>query len=322
MAAAVLVHSVPSEGGVVPTTQWQPLIGAEGAVDVGGPLDDGRFVLAAGGRLFLLDPAAARKEPLARGKRGYRTSAGEPYFALAEDAGSGCRFRNDDLFALEPRRDPAIVRISAAGRRSRFTSLPDRFRLDGIAYDAVGSFGYRLLVLAVDDKRTSLIAIDCRGGKETISKDGPRVEGGIEVAPQSFGRFAGALIAADEYSGRLFAFAPSGEVIKLANSGLPAGRDVGVEAVGFVPPGFGASGLALLSDQGREEERVAGEGSVLSIDGAELAAAGIAPGDLLVATEGGARTIRVRCEVSCEVTEVAGGPAAAHAEGHIEFAEG
>jgi hypothetical protein len=53
--------------------------------------------------------------------------------------------------------------------------------------------------------------------------------------------------------------------------------------------------------------------------GAALARAGVAPGDLLVATEGGARTIAVRCETTCAVRHIADGPRVAHAEGHIAF---
>jgi hypothetical protein len=39
--------------------------------------------------------------------------------------------------------------------------------------------------------------------------------------------------------------------------------------------------------------------------------------DLLVATEAGARTIRVRCRARCTVTEVGHAPAATHGEGHL-----
>jgi hypothetical protein len=42
-------------------------------------------------------------------------------------------------------------------------------------------------------------------------------------------------------------------------------------------------------------------------------------GDLLVATEGGAETIQVRCGSTCSVRQVATGPDVAHGEGHIEF---
>jgi hypothetical protein len=49
-----------------------------------------------------------------------------------------------------------------------------------------------------------------------------------------------------------------------------------------------------------------------------LLAAGARPGDLLDATEGGARTVAIHCGPSaCQVREVADGPAITHAEGHI-----
>jgi hypothetical protein len=62
---------------------------------------------------------------------------------------------------------------------------------------------------------------------------------------------------------------------------------------------------------------------VLSVSSAALFAAGARPGDLLVATEGGARTDAVRCgATSCSVRHVANGPAIAHPEGHIAIAPG
>lgn len=57
----------------------------------------------------------------------------------------------------------------------------------------------------------------------------------------------------------------------------------------------------------------------LRLPAAELTRAGIRAGDLLVATEGGASTIDVRCAAACTVRYVAAGPAIAHAEGHIVF---
>jgi hypothetical protein len=41
--------------------------------------------------------------------------------------------------------------------------------------------------------------------------------------------------------------------------------------------------------------------AILQLSAAELARAGIRAGDLLVATEGGARTIDVRCAATCTV---------------------
>ena len=45
-----------------------------------------------------------------------------------------------------------------------------------------------------------------------------------------------------------------------------------------------------------------------------------APGDPVVASEGGAETLAVRCRRRCSVSKVASGPAIAHAEGHLVFA--
>jgi hypothetical protein len=42
-------------------------------------------------------------------------------------------------------------------------------------------------------------------------------------------------------------------------------------------------------------------------------------GELIVATEAGAKTLAVRCARRCMVRHVADGPAVAHAEGHITF---
>ncbi len=57
---------------------------------------------------------------------------------------------------------------------------------------------------------------------------------------------------------------------------------------------------------------------LLRVSSAALFAAGARPGDLLVATEGGAKTDAVRCASDgCTVRHVADGPAIAHGEGHI-----
>jgi len=57
---------------------------------------------------------------------------------------------------------------------------------------------------------------------------------------------------------------------------------------------------------------------LLRASSAALLAAGARPGDLLDATEGGAKTVAIRCGPSaCQVRHVADGPAIAHAEGHI-----
>ena len=57
----------------------------------------------------------------------------------------------------------------------------------------------------------------------------------------------------------------------------------------------------------------------MRLPGAALIKAGARPGDLLVATEGSARTIVVRCARACSVRYIAIGPAITHGEGHITF---
>ena len=128
------------------------------------------------------------------------------------------------------------------------------------------------------------------------------------------------LIAPDEKSGRIFAITPHGRSLLLASSGLPHGQDIGVESEGFVPGGAVA---ALTADRFTPGNKHPGNDLVLRLGPAALHAAGVRPGDLLVASEGGDRTVAIRCSASgCRVRHVADGPTEAHGEGHIAFAPG
>jgi hypothetical protein len=192
--------------------------------------------------------------------------------------------------------------------------------IDGIAFDTTGEFGRRLLVTINAGSKTTVDAIDCRGGAHTITRTAPRVEGGIAVAPATFGRFAGDLIASGEASGRVFAITPRGAARLVADSGLPHGNDVGVESEAFIPARPGLD--ALLADRLTPGNPHPGDDLVLRLRASALRAAGARPGDLLVATEGGALTDAISCTgAGCRVRLVADGPAIAHAEGHIAFAQ-
>jgi hypothetical protein len=291
-------------------------------VDITAPRGDRRLVLAADGRLALLRPGA-RPAPFARGTGGYSTKRGpEPYIALSPGQavpGAGCRFPRDSVYALEPQGRTGVVSVSAAGRASRLVNLNLPGLLDGIAFDAPGRFGHRLLVTATDGAHTTVLAIDCRGRMRTVTRTAPTLEGGIVVAPASFGRFAGQLIAPDEKSGRILAIASSGRASLVADSGLPHGGDIGVESGGFVPPRFGSGWRAYVADRASPGNPHPGDDAVLAIGGRALLHAGTRPGDLLLASEGGAQTVAVRCRVTCSVSHVADGPTVAHAEGHIAF---
>jgi hypothetical protein len=55
------------------------------------------------------------------------------------------------------------------------------------------------------------------------------------------------------------------------------------------------------------------------LSGSALTKSGARAGDLLVATEGSAKTVLIRCAATCTVKYIAVGPAVAHIEGHIVF---
>jgi hypothetical protein len=291
-------------------------------VDIAGPPGNGPFAVAAAGRLFFWSPVGVLR-PFARGPGGYATATGpEPYLTIAGNdrvAGTGCSFRGGTIFALQPRGRPGIISIGAGGRARRLASLPGKLTPTGITFDATGHFGHALLVTARGHAGTAVLAVDCTGRVRAITVHAPAMEGGITVAPASFGRYGGDLVAPGETSGRLFAVAPDGVVVTLAASGLPAGGDIGVESTGFVPPGFGARDAAYLADRYSAGNKHPGTNSILRLPGAELVKAGVRAGDLLAATEASARTILVHCGRNCTVRYIAIGPNISHSEGHIAF---
>src|ERR1022692_3850163 len=221
-----------------PPGRWVRFRHVPGVVDLAGPRADGSFTVAAAGRLFTLSRDGVLR-PFARGPGGYSTAIGpEPYITLATGdrvAGTRCSFRGGTIFALEPGRRPGVIQISADGRATRFVSLPGTLALTGIAFDSLGHFGHKLLVTARNHNGMTVLAIDCAGGVHAVTAHAPAMEGGIAVAPASFGRYGGDLVAPNETTGRVFAIAPDGAVVTLAVSGRPHGGDIGVESAGFVP---------------------------------------------------------------------------------------
>jgi hypothetical protein len=210
-----------------------------------------------------------------------------------------------------------VIRVSRQGTAKRVASLPAGTFPNGIVFDDVGTFGSRLLVTATAGGKASLFAIDCRNRVRTLTTTAPIVEGGIVVAPRGFGRFGGQLIAPDELSGRIVAIDAGGKSRTVAESGLPAGGDIGVESLGFVPADPPRKAVALMADRGGQAQPHPGSDALLRVKLSALTRAGAKPGDLLAATEGGATTIAVRCARTCTVRKVADGPAIAHGEGHI-----
>ena len=235
LAACGSPHAATVPGPALPTPSaaWAEFRHLPGVVDLAGPRSDGSFLVAAAGRLFVLGRDGALS-PFARGAGGYQTATGpEPYLVIVNGVpvqGDHCAFPRDAAFAIEPGTRPAVIMISPAGRARPFASLPPGSALTGIAFDATGRFGHKLLVTAGLRGGTTVFAIGCDGRLSPVMTDGPQVEGGIVVAPATFGAFGGDLIAPNETSGRVYAVSPSGKVIILARSGLPAGGDIGVES--------------------------------------------------------------------------------------------
>jgi hypothetical protein len=198
----------------------------------------------------------------------------------------------------------------------RFASLPSAGLEDGIALDTTGRFGHGLLVTSTNRGVGTVYSIDCRGHVRTLTSSTPGLEGGIVVAPASFGRFGGDLIAPDEHNGGIYAVAPDGATTLIAGSGLPHGQDIGVESLGFVPRGYHR---AFVADRHTAGNPHPGDDRILELTRGALTPLGVRPGQLLAVSEGGARTIAVTCATACTVKQVAGGPPEAHIEGHVVF---
>jgi hypothetical protein len=305
--------------GVARPARWIAAAHIHRVLDLTSPRRDGLTAVAAAGRLGLLRLGSAPK-PFASGPAGYSNPGGEePYIALSTPQRG---FVSDTVYVLRLTNGPGVTAVDAQGHARRFANLPGKGLENGIAFDDTGHFGHRLLVTATAGSKTSLYAIDRGGAVTTVTRNAPKVEGGIVVAPATFGRFAGDLIAPDENSGRVYAIAPDGRSRVVVDSGLPHGGDIGVESEGVVPAHFGAGESALVADRMTPGNPHPGDDVVLRIGGAALAAAGVRLGDLLVATEGGARTDAIRCGSTCRVRHVADGPSGAHLEGHIVFVHG
>jgi hypothetical protein len=316
-ASHVAAASAPASARV-PRAAWHGDGHVRGVVDLSSPRVDGSVLVAAAGRLLVRSPDGGVRAFAPA----YSAPPGlEPYIVLSSGlrvAGAGCRFAPHALHALRLAGGDGITEIAPSGGRvRRFAALPGRGLENGIAFDQTGRFGHRLLVTASVSGRTTVFAIDCRGHVTVLTRSAPRVEGGVAVAPASFGRFGGDLIAPDELSGRLYAIAPGGSVRQFAVSPTPHGQDVGVESEGFLPRRFGA---ALVADRLTRRNRHPGDDLILSLSRSALRAGGARSGDLLVVDEGGAATIAVSCKASaCHVHRIADGPPEAHIEGHVVF---
>jgi len=328
LAASLLVAGIGLAAGApaaLAAPAWLPS-GAHvaGIHDLGGPRSDGKLVVAGSGKLFLMD-ATGTLAPFAQGPGGYADDKGaEAYLAVSPGlnvATAGCSFAPDDVYIERLHAPIGITKVDASGKRTNFVNTPVFSTLSGIAFDTTGDFDHRLLVVgAAKNGERLLQAIDCNRNIFTINGALPASEGGLAVAPASFGAFAGELIAPDENSGNIYAYGAKGTVDTVIKPALPTGGDVGVEDAGFVPAGFLRGGTLYFADRLTPGGKHPGSDSVLTLSSGDLAAAGVQEGDLLVATEGGGQLIAVRCIAApCQVITVVGTATKAHGEGHLAF---
>jgi hypothetical protein len=324
VAAHVALLPVPT---FAAGASWEPWKSVSGVFDVDGPRSDGSLIVAGSAALYLADPAG-NVTPFARGPSGYHEDPGaEAYLAMSTGGHvgtAGCDFAPDDTYLLRLHTPIGVNRVSAAGDESGpFVNVTGATALNGIAFDNTGAFDHRLLVSGPSGTKTAIFAIDCTGAVQTITVSAPVLEGGLAVAPATFGSFSGALIAPDELSGNVYAIAASGTVSVVAKPALPTGGDIGVESVGFVPTGFmSRGGYVYYADRLTAGNPHPGSDSLLRLASDQLAAAGVQDGDLLVAIEGGATMVAVHCDASCTVIPVVATATQAHGEGHLAFTMG
>ena len=120
--------------------QWTPAASLTQAVDVTAPRGDGRLVVVATGRLWVMAPGHA-PQPFARRQDGYKTSIGaEAYIALSPGQavpGTGCRFPAGAVAALDPLAGRVLL-VARGGQTRVLARLGVTGLINGIAFDEPG----------------------------------------------------------------------------------------------------------------------------------------------------------------------------------------
>jgi len=320
LVCLVLAHAFAVSAAAPPA--WQLVTKIAGVVDVGGPRADGWLVVMGAGKLWLVDPlGAATPYPGVYGD----DKTAEAYLTVvpqlppaAVTSAAGCSFQRGDVYVLRLHAPLGLNRVDAHGQKTAFATIPNVTSLSGITFDTGGAFGYRIVVTGVAGPgKSEVAAIDCAGTVSVITRSAPTVEGGLDIAPPSFGAFGGMLIAPDELSGNIYAIGADGSSRTVAASGLAKGADIGVEAVGFVPHGW--HGNVYFADRFTKGNPHPGTDNLLALTSDSLAGLGVREGDMLSATEGGATLIDVRCTATCTVQPLITTATRAHGEGHLIF---
>jgi hypothetical protein len=328
-AAAVLLGAGLRDAGAASQSEihadWQPWAHLAGVYDVVESVPAGGLAAAAHDGLWSVDVHAGLAK-VARGPSGFAlNNNSESYLVVVPrlHVSTGCDFNAGDTFILVLSWPQGLIRVDSAGHASRFVTFANVDGLGGITVDTIGSFDHRLLVMGERKNTAVLFAVDCAARVTTFTTTVPPIEGGLQVAPRTFGAFAGDLIAPDGVNDDIWAFAPDGSVRLVARTGFTTGADTGVESVGFVPPRFlEDGGAAYVADRHTPDNPLAGSDTIWRFTSDALARAGVADGDLLLAAEGEGYTARVRCGSACSVVLLGEAANDSHMEGHIAFIRG
>jgi hypothetical protein len=136
----------------------------------------------------------------------------------------------------------SIVHITKDGLSSNTFVSGLSGNVKGITFDSTGSFGFSMLV---DTDSGNIYQISSAGTvKPLASIPGAPVVEGMDIAPSTFGTFAGQLVIASESANAIFAVDNLGNVTKIPvvdSAGNPTNLP-GAEELNFVPLDLGASG--------------------------------------------------------------------------------
>ena len=147
-------------------------------------------------------------------------------------------FKKDYAYMIQSNQ---IFEVSPDGGSVRlFATLPVYvFDHNGVTFDRVGTFGYKLIATLSNGM---IFTVDSSGAAVLLANIGTQHEN-PEVVPAGFGPYGGYVWTASETTNRVYAFSPSGQVY-IVSSGIPT-----AESVHVIPEKvceFGSSGGAFF----------------------------------------------------------------------------
>jgi hypothetical protein len=130
----------------------------------------------------------------------------EKYLAMAPSQSAAAGFTPRDVFVTQ---GAEVYKATPPGPLALFATIPCNVTdHTGITFDHVGTFGFNMIVTC---ETGGVFQIDRTGTVTPIADTGAHLEGPA-VAPLSFGRFGGQILAADEFINQVHAIKNDGTV--------------------------------------------------------------------------------------------------------------